>query len=384
LSTDAVAVEPYNPGFQLDPYPTLARRRAESPLSRMRHPIIGDCWLAVRYPVVKRLLSDPRLVKPMERGDEDSLNSPPPVHTRLRKLVQAAFTHRRMADLQPRMRELAVGLVAGFADRGGADLVQELAYPLPLAVMSEMMGVPPAEIPEVRTATAPFLSPGAGPAGRATALAATQEYIVRLVERKRAVPGEDLTSALIAARDGADRLSEDELVRMLITMLVNGYVTTTIMIANAAYALLDNPAQLFALRRRPELLTAAVEEALRYEPALGAVTWQLAEDIDDPEFRMRAGDYLVTSFQGANRDPAVFADPDRFDITRDPNPHLAFSRGIHHCLGATLARYETQAALEALLTLPDPRLAADVRWSDDYAVRMLEALPIAFTPSRPR
>ncbi|WP_248964093.1 cytochrome P450 family protein [Sphaerisporangium perillae] len=376
------AAVPYAPGFQADPYPVLARLRETDGVVPIPHPFLDvSTWLVLRYAAVRSLVTNGRVVKPVEEGEPPSLNSAPPDHTRLRRLVQQGFSTGRIEGMRSRVQRIADDLVDGFAGRGEADLIAELTGPLPVIVTAEMLGVPAGEHDEVRRRTAGFLH-GESAEGRDESFKLSWEYLVDLVAAKRARPGPDMTSALIAARDDEDRLSEDELVRMLLTLLVNGFATTIWFIASAVHALLADPGQQELLRRRPDLLPGAVEETLRCEPVVSGVTWVADEDLVVDGVRIPRGDLLITSFQSANRDPRVFADPDRFDISRSPNPHLGFSHGIHRCLGAPLARMETRIVLATLLRrLPGLALAREPRWQPNKVVRGLEELPVTFTPT---
>ncbi|MEU7742776.1 cytochrome P450 [Nonomuraea sp. NPDC049158] len=368
--------QPYGPGFQLDPYPVLTRLRESQPLSRMTHPTLGECHLALRYAHVRSLVADPRLVKPLEEGDENSLNSAPPTHTRLRKLVQQGFTQHRLVEAWPRMQRVVSDLLDSFAGREVVEMVSEYANPMPMAVINMMLGVPEADRPHVIEVATSFLD-GEDEERRAKAYQQAHGYVVELVAAKRRRPGDDVVSDLIAAREGEDRLSEDELVRLVMTLLVNGVITTTNVIGTGLDLLLRHPDQLAMLRGEPDRMEAAVEEMLRFEPPVSAVVWTATEPIDLGDARIGTGEHVVTSFQGANRDPRQFDDPDRFDATRDPNPHLSFSHGIHHCLGAVLARMELIAAFQGLLErYPVLEPAGEPRWRDSYVVRGLAELSL--------
>ena len=367
---------PYSPGFQLDPFPTLARLRAREPLSRVTHPELGPCWLVIRYDLVKSLSADRRLIKPQNPLDGNSLNSPPPVHTRLRKLAQAGFTTQRIEALRSWAEQVTARILDDLAVHGAADLLTTLADPMPITVISRLLGVPDEEMDEVRRCATGFLTETEEVRDQAFGVA--HQYVTGLVRHKRDHPGDDVTSALIAARDGADQLDEDELVRLVIALLVNGSITTTNIIGTGTYLLLTHPDQLGLVRSRPQLLRGAIEEVLRLQAPIGALTWQAAEDIAVAGSVIAAGDYVITSLQGANRDPSWFDEPDRFDVARSPNPHLSFSHGIHHCLGAPLARMETHVALGALLRrFPGLRLDGEPVWRDSHVVRGLVHLPVA-------
>ncbi|MEU7146144.1 cytochrome P450 [Nocardia sp. NPDC046473] len=367
----------YGPGFQLDPHPALATARVKSPLIRIRHPLLDvECWLALRYSAVRALLADNRIVKPVEPGEPSSLNSSPPEHTRLRGLVQLAFTRHRVKALTPRIRALTNELLDPILARGEGELVQELTNPLPMRVNCEMLGLPRSEWDEVTRCTKGFVD-GEDTDRIREAFQLTNDYVVDLVAGNHARSGDDLISALIDAREGTDRLSEDELVRMLMSLLVNGYVSTALALANAVHSLTTHPDQWALLRSRPELIDSAVDELLRFEPPVSAVTWTAAESLVVEGIPIQAGDLVITSFQAANRDPDRFTQPDRLDVTRSPNPHVTFSHGIHRCLGASLARLETTIVLETLVNrCPDLHLAGPARRHDAQIVRGLAALPI--------
>ncbi|MFI6317046.1 cytochrome P450 [Nonomuraea sp. NPDC050556] len=367
---------PYSPGFQLDPFPTLARLRDEAPLNRVTHPELGACWLAIRYDLVKSLSADPRMVKPQNPLDGNSLNSSPPVHTRLRKLAQASFSPQRIEAIRAWTGQVTGQILDEMAERGTVDLLSVLADPMPITVISRLLGVPAEEMDELRSCATGFLTETEEL--RDQALGVAHAYVLRLVAHKRTHPGDDVTSALIAARDGQDRLDEDELVRMVIALLVNGSITTTNIIGTGTHLLLTHPDQHDRLLRGPELIRGTVEEVLRLQGPIGAITWQAAEDVEVEGLVIAAGEYLITSLQGANRDPSWFDRPDVFDITRNPNPHLSFSHGIHHCLGAPLARMEAQVALDALVRrFPGMRPAGEAVWRDSHVVRGLTHLPVS-------
>ncbi|KPI11986.1 Linalool 8-monooxygenase [Actinobacteria bacterium OK074] len=376
--------EIYGPRFVQDPYPTLAHLRGTEPVSWVRAPflITDGAWLVTRYDLAKDVLGDARFGRrhPGEEG-APNFDSDPPDHTRLRGLVLKAFTNRRVQALRTRIQQLTDGFVDGFAARGGAELVGEFALALPIAVICELLGVPEDEYDDVRRRTEGF-GRGEEMEPRMRAFQLTIPYVTDLVARKRAAPGDDLTSALVAARDGENRLDEEELVNLLMTVLVAGYITTTRLISSGIHLLLGHPDQLGLLLRDPALITPAVEEFLRYETPFSSVATFPHEETELHGVRIRPGDTVLVSLHGANRDPRRFADPDRLDITRDPNPHLAFTTGMHRCLGAPLARMEAAVAIGTLVRrLPDLRPAGPSRW-EGMGMRGIDALPVEFTPVR--
>ncbi|RKT55612.1 cytochrome P450 family protein [Saccharothrix australiensis] len=373
-----------SPVCAADPYPRLARLRELGPAVRVQTAFMGEVWLVTGYDLARELLADPRFSR---RGPEENavaaVDSDPPDHTRIRKLVGKAFTHRRIQSLEPWLRALVDDMLDELPTTGVVDLLDRFAYPLPIAVISELLGAPAADRVDIRRRTEKILA-GEVAENREEVYARTKEYVVGLIAAKRAEPGDDLMSALIAARDGDSRLSEPELVELGIALIAAGYATTTNLVGNGVHALLTHPDQLALLRARPELIEPAVEEFLRFESSFSAAGQIAREDVGVGDLTIRAGEVVLISFCGANRDPRRFPEPDRLDITRSPNPHLAFSHGIHHCLGAPLARLEARVAIDALVRrFPDLRLAGPVRWRENI-MRGLHELPVALAPEGDR
>jgi cytochrome P450 len=379
MTQQPVVVENESPVCIADPYPTLDRLREAGPLTRVPTSFMGEVWFVTRYDLARELLADPRFSR---RRPDDSevaaVDSDPPEHTRIRSLIRQAFTFRRIEALRPWVLAQVEEMLDAAARAGATepvDLLEALAYPLPIAVICELLGAPPQDRAVVRRSTEKILA-GEIAVNREEVYDRTKEYVVRLVEAKRTNPGDDLTSGLIAARDGAARLTEPELVELIIALIAAGYATTTNLIGNGIHALLTNPDQLALLRQRPDLIGSAVEEFLRYESSFSAAGQIALEDVDVEGMVIRKGEVLLVSFCGANRDARRFPDPHRLDITRDPNPHLAFSHGIHHCLGAPLARMEAQVAIGALVSrFPGMRLAGSTRWRENI-MRGLRELPV--------
>jgi cytochrome P450 len=317
------------------------------------------------------------------------LGTEPPEHTRLRKLVAGAFTARRIEALRPRIQQLTDALLDGFAADGRADLVRRLAYPLPIAVICELLGVPAGDRDDFRRWADTMFRPGAGTAGPADAQDGAKQlwrYIHDLVTVKRDRPADDLLTALLAAHEDDDRLSYDEVVANGRLLLHAGYDTTANFIGNAVLALLLDPAKAAELRADPELLRTGVDELLRHDgPSL--VNMRFAnEDTAVDGALIRRGEQVVLDLDAAHRDPAVFPDGDAVDLRRFPNPHVTFGHGVHHCIGAPLARLEAQVALGTLLTrFPDLRLAVpagQVRRRPNSALHGVVELPVEFTPER--
>ncbi|MEN3269052.1 cytochrome P450 [Pseudonocardia sp.] len=384
-------------GLELDPI--YGELRRDEPVSRVKLPYGGEAWLALRHADVRTVLGDPRFSRaavvgkdvPRVRPEIDNqaasiLNMDAPEHTRLRKLVASAFTVRRVEELRPRAAELTAELLAGMRAAGsGADLVEHLSVPLPVTIICELLGVPVDDRAIFRAGADAALSTSAlSPSERAAAGAAMTTYMASLVAQRRAAPTDDLLGALVTARDEGDRLSEGELVGLGIGILIAGHETTMNQIGNMAYSLLTRPDRGDGLRGDPEAVARGVEELLRFTP-LGASAGfpRIAtEDVELSGVTVHAGEAVVVSVHAANRDPEVFEDPETLVLDRAVNRHIGFGYGVHHCLGAQLARMELQEAVGALLReFPDLRLAVapeDVEWRTGAFVRGPRALPLAW------
>jgi cytochrome P450 len=389
----------------------LARLRQAGPIHRITMPDGVPVWLLTRYADVRAVLADPRFstdtrhtarlreaagVPPM---DDDlftyfasMLNTDPPEHTRLRRLVSHAFTARRVARLRPRIQQIADTLVERVIALGPpVDLIDEYAFRLPVTVICDMLGVPVGDQDSFRHWTRTMLEPTFDAESIARvqdAIRAEIDYLAELVAAKRAALGDDLISALIVARDQQERLTERELISTAFLLFVAGHVTTVSLISAGTFLLLTHPGQLAAVRADAGLLPSAVEEFLRLEGAAAGGEIRFAtRDVEIAGVTVRAGEGVLPAIASADRDPQAFAGPDRLDITRGSTPHLAFGHGIHYCLGAPLARLEGEIAIGTLLhRLPDPALAVhpeDVEWNPGL-LRGPVRLPVTFTPVRCR
>ena len=350
---------------------------ASGPVQRVTLFTGVPAWVVTGYAEARELLVHPDVVKhrayqhrdalPADvtaAMDQHMLSANPPDHTRLRRLVSAAFTGRRTAVLEPRIQEITDTLLDGMAAAGAGgqpvDLVVAFGYPLPITVITEMLGVPSQRRDDFRRWSATVINASVHPTeqfvGAATEMV---DYIHELIAEKRAAPADDLLSDLIAVRDGDDRLSEDELSSMVYLLLVAGHETTVNLISNGVYALLTHPDQLQLLRAEPERLPAAVEELLRFDgPLQVTVPSVTAAPVRIGDVTIPAGEVVLPALLAANRDPARVDDPARLDVTRTTTQHLAFGHGIHHCLGAPLARLEGRIAIGSLITrFPNLRLA---------------------------
>ncbi|MFF7275840.1 cytochrome P450 [Streptomyces griseorubiginosus] len=379
------------------PYDVYRRLRDTAPVHRIVGPDGTPAWIVTRYEDVRAALADPRLSLDKRHAtagtykgfalppalDANLLNMDPPDHTRIRRLVGRAFTPRRIEELRTPIRRTADRLLDALGDHGTTDLIASYAAPLPITVICDLLGVPDEHRMDFRVWTDTLVAPdpAAGPGAAKEAVVAMLGYFTRLLADKRRAPADDLLSDLIAVRDEGDRLSEDELMSLAFLILFAGYENTVQLIGNAVLALFQHPEQLAALRRDPARLPAAVEEFLRYEgPALLAIRRFPVEDVTIGGVTVPAGETVWVSPSAANRDPARFPDPDRLDLTRDASGHLSLGHGIHYCLGAPLARAETEIALTALLerfpdlTLTDPA----PRWRTSLRARGLLALPVSY------
>ncbi|MET9664269.1 cytochrome P450 [Streptomyces sp. NPDC006475] len=382
-----------------DPYAVYSRLRETAPVQRITGPDGSPAWIVTRYEDVRQALADPRLsldkrhaLPGSYRGfalppalDANLLNMDPPDHTRIRRLVTQAFTARRIEELRTPVRRIADDLLDAVAPHGRADLVAAYAAPLPIAVICELLGVPPHSRRDFRDWTDALVAPDPTQPGRAKeAIGSMLGFFHELLAHKRAEPADDLLSALIAVREeGEDRLSENELMSLAFLILFAGYENTVQLIGNATLALLRHPAQLAALRADPTRIGPAVEELARYDgPALLAIRRFPVEEVTIGGVTVPAGETVLLSLASADRDPARFPEPDRLDLSRDTAGHLALGHGIHYCLGAPLARLETGVALSALLER-FPRLALDtaesgLRRRPSARARGLIALPVRF------
>ncbi|MCW2944166.1 MAG: pSRTUE45c [Actinoallomurus sp.] len=397
-------VLPYDdPAFAADPYPFLNALREQDPVRRV---VLGnglEAWLVTRYEDTRAAMSDPRMSSDVHQGSDprllehppaaepfprSMLQADPPDHTRLRRLVSKAFTARRIAELGERIQKITDQLLDAVTPLGDADVIDDFALPLPVTVISELLGVPADDRDGFQEWTNAMLDQRAGRPDWAVLDEAWREmraYLERLLAAKRVRPDDDLLSALIVARDEHRRLDEEELVAMASLLLVAGYVTTVNLIGNGLAALLANPGQLAVLRGNEHLMPCAIEEFLRYDgPINPGMTRFPTEDIEIGGVRIPRGSTVLVGTAVANRDPDRFNDPDRLDVTRADNPHLAFGHGLHYCLGAPLARLEGQIAMTAVLRrLPGLALAVppeDLQWQAG-GLRGLKHLPVTFSPS---
>ncbi|MFE0641836.1 cytochrome P450 [Streptomyces sp. NPDC058877] len=382
----------YGADFIANPYPVYAKLRESGPVHEVRMPDGFQFWLVVGHEEGRAALADPRLAKsPSVIGvrppEEDIigvhlLSADAPDHTRLRRLVAAEFTGRRAEGLRPRIERLTHELADAMEQAGRADLVDAYAFPLPVTVICELLGVPAEDRETFRGWSNELVSP-TDEQSMTDAMVGLAGYLDALIEDKRcAGPAEDLLSGLIATRaEDGDRLSATELRAMAYLLLLAGHETTVNLISNTVRNLLTHPEQLAALRADPELLDGAIEESLRYEGPVETSTVRFTrEAVTVGGTVIPAGQNVLVGIGALARDPARFPEPDRFDIRRDTRGHLAFGHGIHHCLGAPLARLEGRIALRTLLER-FPRLELDPRgapweWLPGLLMRGVRRLPV--------
>ncbi|TVT30319.1 cytochrome P450 [Amycolatopsis rhizosphaerae] len=386
--------------FIHDPHAVYAALRAEAPVRPAIMPRGLRVWLVTRYAEARELLADPRLSKDNQRAAElfrqritatgqaafssslaaHMLNTDPPDHTRLRKLVNKAFTARTVSRLRPRIEEIADELLDEVAAAGTVDLLEAFAFPLPITVICELLGVPSTDRDRFRAWSNTIVSASTPERLHedSTALAA---YLAELIAAKRGKPTEDLLSDLVHVSDADDQLSEVELVSMAFLLLVAGHETTVNLIGNGVLALLRHPDQLAMLRSDPSLVPNAVEEFLRFDGPINVATVRFTtEPVLVGEVEIPEGEFVMVSLMAANRDAERFPEPDRLDVTRAAGGHLAFGHGIHYCVGAPLARLEAGIALGKLVSR-FPKLELDgeagaLRWRDSTLIRALETLPV--------
>ena len=393
-----------------DPYPVFAELRSRQPVFYNEH---YRAWFIHRHHDLLAALKDPRFssdrIRPVfehkltesqrrERAPtyrilgEWMVFRDPPDHTRLRKLVSRAFTPRAISEWRPRIIEVTDSLIADVAPRGRMDVISDFAYPLPAVVIAEMMGVPASDRDLFKGWSDDLMVLVFGARGvegrrrRAqNGLLELSEYLGGLVRRFRAAPAENLIHTLIRAQEGDDTLTDDEIVGTCILLLFGGHETTTNLIGNGLHALLAHPDQLERLRTNHdgEYLRAATEEILRFDGPSKMQVRMAASDVDVGDQMIRRHEMVYLVQAAANRDPDVFADPDRFDLERNPSDHLGFGFGLHYCLGAAVARLEGSIALDALVRrLPDLRAGPEpAEWHPTLISRGMDSFCVSYTPS---
>ena len=388
---------PNDPAFLADPYPAFAALRAAGEVHW--HPDLGlavavshaACSAVLRERAAGRLWRDKEPVDAFAAFNllhqNSLLENEPPRHTRLRRLISAAFGRGHTARLTPWVSSLASSLVgslsAAITESGSADLLAHLAAPLPVEVIAELLGVPEADRPRLQpwsNAIVKMYEYDLDPALAAAAESASAEfvdYLRSLAAARAKAPGPDLISDLVAVRDGSDKLTTDELVGTAVLLLMAGHEATVNVIGNGVFALLRNRTQWTRLVEDPSLVPTAVEELIRYDAPLQLFERTATAPVEVAGYRLEPGDKIAALLGAAARDPLVFPSPDRLDVGRSPNQHLGFGAGIHYCVGAPLARVEVAAALSALVTrLPALELAAEPERRGEFVIRGLRTLSV--------
>jgi cytochrome P450 len=381
------------------PPPVYAELLPDTPVSRATMPDGKQVWLVMSHAGVRTVMTDQRFSRAAAVGPdapdaglgavaaESILGMDPPEHTRLRRLVGRAFTARRVAELRPRIEQITEELLDAMATKPRpVDLVENLSLPLPVQVICELLGVPVADRERFHAWSDAMLgSIKRDPAEIMGAFRQIGAYLAELIEAKRREPADDMLTALIAARDEHDRLSEKELVNLGVALLVAGHETTANQLNMCVLTLMRYPDQLRRLQEDPNLMPVAIEELMRFVQlggGGGGMVRVTTADVEVCGVTIPAGEAVIPLSPAANRDPSVFSDPDRLDLGRQSNPHLAFGAGVHHCLGAQLARVELEVALGALLRrFPGLRVVvpdAELRFKSGMILRSLEALPVTW------
>ena len=376
-----VSYNPTSDSVRNYPYDTYDRLREKDPVHRMR---MLDAWVLTRYEDVDMALRDHRrFLKDDESSDgyRSMLYSNPPDHTRLRSLVSKAFTPRSVAELQPRIQRMVEELLDDLEGRDKFDLIEGFAFPLPVTVIAEMLGVPPQDMDRFKDWSNDIsltIEPSLTDEQIRRVQKASEElfeYFEGIMEQRRREPQDDMITALMNAEEEGDRLTHEELLATLMLLLVAGNETTRNLIGNGMLALLRNPDQLQKLRDNPEMLDTAINELLRYDSPVQLDGRIVREEVEIDGNLIRPGQRLICAIGAANRDPAVFANPNVLDIGRAEKSHIAFGRGIHHCLGAPLAMLEGRVAFSALLDrFPSMNLIAEPEFREQVVLRGVEEL----------
>lgn len=393
----------WNPETRRNPQPVYKAMRENDPIYPATGPVTGNrFWFFTRYDDVIAALKDPRFGKDARRlppeiarrfiGDDSDpifqaidrhmLNLDAPDHTRLRALVHKAFTPRVIEELRPRIAQIAAGLLDQMAESHETDLIDAFAYPLPITVIAELLGVPVSDQDKFRKWTKALLSGENEDESRESAMEFGL-YMNAMIDQRRADPRSDILSNLITVEEQGDTLDRMEMLSMIFLLLVAGHETTVNLIGNGTLALLTHPDQQARLAANPALIGSAVEEMLRFNGPVETPTSRFVmEETRWGDFTFAVGDMVMPALMAANHDPAIFPDPETFDITRTPNPHVAFGFGVHFCLGAPLARMEGAIAINALLArFPHLALNADpaaLEWSSQLLIHGLQSLPVRY------
>ncbi|MGI9413613.1 MAG: cytochrome P450 family protein [Hyphomicrobiales bacterium] len=405
MSVDLGAVNIFSRDHKRDPFPFYARLRAQTPAARITAPVLGELWLITRYADVveclkdaERFVKDPRnagakyrktmppwLPASIRSLEQNMLDTDDPAHRRMRALVNQAFSPRRVDMLSDRIEAIARDLLAGMERNAAPDLLRDFALPLPLTVICELLGVPKADRRKFHKWSTKIMGATSDLKMllKLPSLFAIVGYLRRMCRARRERPRDDLVTALVEAGEDGDRLSEHELIAMILLLMIAGHETTVNLIASGTLALLEHPEQKLRLLENPALLGSAINELLRFTAPVEIATERYAvQDTEIGGVPIRRGDLVLAVIASANRDERVFTAPDRLDLSRDPNPHVAFGDGIHYCLGHQLARLEAETAFTCLFErFPNLQLAKpaeELLWRETPIVRGLAALPVTY------
>lgn len=388
---------PFGPVVALDLHHRYLELCRTEPVTRVRMPYGGDAWLITGYPELKQFLADPRFsslkatepdtprVTPLPLRAGNLLSMDPPQHSRIRRVVARSFTMRQVEKLRPRISEVVDEMLTQMEREGPpADVVARLAEPVPVTMICELFGIPYEDRHRFRVFSDVFVATAAHTAQEVEeSRNELEKYIGELVEQRREQSSDDLASTLLEAHE-VEKLSYEEMARTGIGILMAGHETSLSMISNTLYLLLSRPELYAQLRDDPRLIPSAIEEMLRVIPlrSAGSFPRVATEDVQIGDVRIRAGDTVLFQRASADRDERVFDDPEQVDLARAPNPHLGFGHGIHHCLGAQLARMEMRLVLDGLVErFPGLRLAipaAEVPWKPGLIARCPRELPVTW------
>ena len=388
MQVETFAFDPYSPAFQADPFPDYEVLRRDHPV--FRHPEHGF-WVLSRYDDVRRAMTDHETFTSGEGIvlGQDTQSFPPiltsidpPQHTRMRKASQPAFAPRQVAAMEERIRAKVVGFLDALGDRTEVDLVHDFCGQIPITVIADLCGIPSEDLAWFYGSLGAAVADGLDSDAGRQAFGQIAEYFDRLVDKRYADPGDDLTSAMAHATFNGELLPKLERVGLAMIMFIGGIEATTFHLSNAGALLGTFPDAQQALAADPALIPSAMEEVLRFDSPVQADLRGVARDVEFDGTMIEAGSTVMLLIGAANRDPAEFPDPDRFDIRRDPNPHLAFMLGIHFCIGAGLARLESRVAFEELLSrysfrLVDPTIART--FTNKSVMRGVPSLPVELT-----
>ena len=406
--TEFTQIDIVSPEFKANPFPILAKLRTSQPVCRTFLPDKTPVWLLTRYEDVVSLLKDDRFVKDKRKAmtpeqlrkipwvppsfralERNMLDLDPPDHTRLRTLIHKAFTPSLVVRMRDRIQTLADELLTRVTPKGECDLIREYALPLPMIIITEILGVPTRDRDKFHKWSKAVVSLSS-PSPTVSVIPKVWmflRYLRRFFELRRRDPQNDLATALITAEEAGDKLSKDELLAMVFLLLIAGHETTVNLIASGMLALIEHPEAMKQLRQNPGTIKTAVEELLRYTSPVFTTTERYArENVSIHGVSIPRGEMTLGVIGSANRDETVFRNPDDLEITRDPNKHLSFGQGIHFCLGAPLARLEAEIAINTMLRhTGDLRLRVSpksLRWRPSIFLRGLDSLPVSFSTTK--